>query len=82
MIGTVKSKGIRFDRGYFFIESESGRDVFAHFSELSPELEFDATLAERRVEFVECAGDRGPMARSIRPAEYQHQNNKRPRDGR
>lgn len=68
MLGTVKPNGLNLDRGFGFIKSESGRDVFFHMSELRG-LDFDATLAEQRVSFIESQGERGPIARHITAAE-------------
>ena len=58
-VGTVKW----FNEGkcYGFIESESGKDLFVHFSEIQGEG--FKTLAEgQSVEFEEGMGQKGPQA--------------------
>jgi CspA family cold shock protein len=60
--GTVKwfNEG----KGYGFIESESGKDVFVHFSEIQGEG--FKTLAEgQSVEFQEGDGPKGPQATQV-----------------
>ena len=60
--GTVKwfSEG----KGYGFIESESGKDVFVHFSEIQGDG--FKTLAEgQAVEFEEGMGEKGPQATKV-----------------
>jgi len=60
--GTVKwfNEG----KGYGFIESESGKDVFVHFSEIQGDG--FKTLAEgQSVEFEEGMGQKGPQATKV-----------------
>ncbi|ABG42284.1 MAG: cold-shock protein [Alteromonadaceae bacterium] len=52
------------DKGFGFIEQESGPDVFAHFSAIVSEG--FKTLAEgQRVEFTVTQGQKGPQAENI-----------------
>jgi CspA family cold shock protein len=63
-VGTVKwfNEG----KGYGFIESEEGKDLFVHFSEIQGEG--FKTLAEgQAVEFEEGMGQKGPQATNVRP---------------
>ncbi len=60
--GTVK--WFNESKGYGFIEQESGKDVFAHFSEIVGDG--FKTLAEgQRVEFMVTQGQKGPQAEQI-----------------
>jgi CspA family cold shock protein len=60
--GTVK--WFNESKGYGFIEQESGKDVFAHFSEIIGDG--FKTLAEgQRVEFLVTPGQKGPQASQI-----------------
>ena len=63
-VGTVKwfNEG----KGYGFIESESGKDLFVHFSEIQGEG--FKTLAEgQSAEFEEGMGQKGPQATQVVP---------------
>ncbi len=60
--GTVKwfNEG----KGYGFIESESGKDLFVHYSEIQGDG--FKTLAEgQSVEFEESMGQKGPCATKV-----------------
>jgi CspA family cold shock protein len=60
--GTVK--WFNESKGYGFIQQESGKDVFAHFSEIIGDG--FKTLAEgQRVEFLVTPGQKGPQASQI-----------------
>ena len=60
--GTVK--WFNENKGFGFIERESGADVFAHFSAI--ENAGYKTLAEgQRVEFIVTQGQKGPQAENI-----------------
>ena len=60
--GTVK--WFNENKGFGFIERESGADVFAHFSAI--ESGGYKTLAEgQRVEFTVTQGEKGPQAENI-----------------
>ena len=55
-----KVKWFNHDKGYGFIEQESGEDLFVHFSEIQGEC--FKTLEEcAEVEFEETAGQNGRM---------------------
>ncbi|MFC4700855.1 cold-shock protein [Glaciecola siphonariae] len=60
--GTVK--WFNESKGFGFIEQESGKDVFAHFSAISGDG--FKTLAEgQRVQFAVTDGAKGPQAENI-----------------
>jgi cold shock protein len=62
--GTVK--WFNESKGFGFIESESGKDLFVHFSEIQGDG--FKTLAEgQAVEFVEGMGQKGPQATQVVP---------------
>ncbi len=55
------------DKGYGFISSAEGKDIFVHFSAI--QIEGYKTLAEGdQVEFEVKSGDRGPQAANVRKA--------------
>ena len=60
--GTVKW----FDesKGFGFIEQESGKDVFAHFSAIASSG-FKTLTEGQRVEFTVTQGQKGPQAENI-----------------
>ncbi len=63
-VGTVKC--FNESKGYGFIESEDGKDLFVHFSEIQGEGY--KTLAEgQTVEFEEGVGQKGPQATKVVP---------------
>ena len=62
--GTVKWFNGR--KGYGFINSEDGGDVFVHFSALSGEDDEYKTLNENdKVEFDVVEGEKGPQASNV-----------------
>ncbi|WP_223788551.1 cold-shock protein [Marinicella meishanensis] len=63
--GTVKW----FDesKGFGFISQESGKDVFAHFSQIEGD-DFRTLVEGQTVEFIVTQGQRGPQAEKIRTA--------------
>ncbi len=62
MTGTVK--WFNADKGFGFIEQETGGDVFVHFSAI--QTEGFKTLEEgQRVEFDVVEGNRGPQAANV-----------------
>lgn len=64
MKGTVK--WFNATKGYGFITTEEGKDVFAHYSAI--EMEGFKTLEEgQAVEFEVVEGAKGPPAAHIRP---------------
>lgn len=62
--GTVKW----FDesKGFGFIEQESGKDVFAHYSEIVGEG-YKSLQEGQKVEFLVTQGEKGPQAEQIVP---------------
>lgn len=60
--GTVK--WFNPDKGFGFIEQQSGPDVFAHFSAIISEG-FKTLNEGQQVEFVITAGNKGPQAEKI-----------------
>ena len=62
--GTVKwfNEG----KGYGFIESESGKDLFVHFSEIQGEG-FKTLNEGQDVEFEKSMGQKGPQATKVVP---------------
>ena len=68
MQGTVKS--LVLNKGFGFIAPAGSKlgDVFFHVRELSPDLAFDETLLERRVEFQATETDKGTRAENIHAA--------------
>ena len=59
--GTIKKLT---DKGFGFIEQESGPDVFVHFSAIN--AEGFKTLAEgQKVEFTITQGQKGPQAENV-----------------
>lgn len=66
MQGTIK-RVVR-DRGFGFIRSTEGREVFFHRSSLQG-LNFDTLKEGDAVEFEIEDGPKGPRAASVRPAE-------------
>jgi len=64
--GTIK-RIIR-DRGFGFIRTSEGQEVFFHRSSLQG-LDFDALKEGENVELEVEKGDKGPRAMSVRPNE-------------
>ena len=63
--GTVK--WFNESKGYGFIESDEGSDLFVHFSEI--QMDGYKTLNEgQRVEFEVTEGRKGPQASNVRAA--------------
>lgn len=62
--GTVK--WFNESKGYGFIESESGKDLFVHFSEIQTEG-FKTLREGQTVEFEEGMGQKGPQATNVVP---------------
>jgi CspA family cold shock protein len=62
--GTVK--WFNNDKGYGFIQRNSGKDLFVHFRSI--EGTGHRSLEEgQSVEFVEVEGQKGPQAENVRP---------------
>jgi CspA family cold shock protein len=64
MEGTIK-RVIR-DRGFGFIRSADGQEVFFHRSSLQ-QLNFDGLREGENVEFEMERGEKGPRATAVRP---------------
>jgi CspA family cold shock protein len=63
-VGTVK--WFNESKGYGFIESEDGKDLFVHFSEIQGEGY--KTLTEgQSIEYEEGVGQKGPCATKVVP---------------
>lgn len=62
--GTVK--WFNNDKGYGFIERESGKDLFVHFRAIVGEGHRSLTDGQA-VEFTEVAGEKGPQAENVVP---------------
>jgi CspA family cold shock protein len=60
--GTIKRKT---DRGYGFIRTNRGNDLFFHMSAVDGTT-FESLREGHRVSFVEVTGDKGPRAEHVR----------------
>ncbi|SHK33170.1 cold-shock protein [Desulforamulus aeronauticus] len=60
--GTVK--WFNAEKGYGFIETEEGNDVFVHFSAITGEG-FKSLDEGQRVQFSVVQGNRGPQAENV-----------------
>jgi cold shock protein len=67
-VGTVK--WFNADKGYGFIQPESGEDVFVHFSAIQS-TGYRSLDEGQTVEFDITQGQRGPQAANVRPLERQ-----------
>ena len=65
MQGTIK-RVIR-DRGFGFIRSSDGQEIFFHRSSLQ-QLNFDGLKEGEAVEFEMERGEKGPRATTVRPS--------------
>ncbi len=63
-VGTVK--WFNASKGYGFIESEDGKDLFVHFSEIQSDG-FKTLTEGQSVEFEEGMGQKGPQATKVIP---------------
>lgn len=61
--GTIKRLT---DRGFGFIDTESGQDLFFHMSAVEG-TSYDALHEGQRVSYTEGRGPKGPRAESVRP---------------
>ena len=62
--GTIKRLT---DRGFGFIETERGEDLFFHMFALEG-VSFDNLQPGQRVTYTEGQGEKGPRAENVRPA--------------
>ena len=67
-VGTVK--WFNADKGYGFIQPESGEDVFVHFSAIQTSG-YRSLNEGQAVEFDVTQGPKGPQAANVRPIEAQ-----------
>ena len=67
-VGTVKWYNA--DKGYGFIQPESGEDVFVHFSAIQSSG-YRSLNEGQTVEFDVAQGPKGPQAANVRPIEAQ-----------
>ena len=67
-VGTVK--WFNADKGYGFIQPESGEDVFVHFSAIQTSG-YRSLNEGQAVEFDVAQGPKGPQAATVRPIEAQ-----------
>jgi len=61
-----KVKWVSDKKGYAFIESEEGEDIFVHFSAIQGEG-FKTLKEGQEVEFEKNAGPKGPQASNVVP---------------
>jgi CspA family cold shock protein len=61
-----KVKWFNESKGYGFIESEDGEDVFVHFSEIQSDG-FKTLKEGQAVEFEKTDGKKGPQASNVVP---------------
>lgn len=61
--GTIKKLT---DKGFGFIDTPSGKDMFFHMSSLEG-VGFDDLYEGQKVAFTEGHGPKGPRAESVRP---------------
>ena len=64
-VGTVK--WFNDGKGYGFIVSEDGKDLFVHFSEIQGDDGFKTLAEGQTVEFEEGVGQKGPCANKVVP---------------
>jgi len=67
-VGTVK--WFNAEKGFGFIASESGEDVFVHFSAIQS-TGYRSLDEGQTVEFDITQGQKGPQAANVRPLERQ-----------
>ena len=62
--GTIKRLT---DKGYGFIETSSGKDLFFHMSNLEG-VRFEDLYEGQKVSYAEGRGTKGPQAERVKPA--------------
>lgn len=65
--GRVKFFNVR--RGFGFITTEDGADVFLHYSDIETAFAFKVLHEGQRVEFEIENSPKGPIAKKVRPEE-------------
>ncbi len=65
-MATGKVKWFNESKGYGFIESDDGKDLFVHFSEIQGEG-FKTLREGQAVSFEEAMGQKGPQATKVVP---------------
>ena len=63
--GTVK--WFNSDKGYGFIDRQTGKDLFVHFRSIAGEGH-RSLVDGQEVEFTEVSGDKGPQAENVVPS--------------
>lgn len=61
-----KVKWFNNSKGYGFIETDEGKDVFVHFSQIQQEG-FKTLKQGQTVEYEMNVGDKGPQAHNVMP---------------
>ena len=61
-----KVKWFNNSKGYGFIETDEGKDVFVHFSQIQQEG-FKTLKQGQSVEYEMNVGDKGPQAHNVMP---------------
>ena len=61
-----KVKWFNNSKGYGFIETDEGTDVFVHFSQI-PQEGFKTLKQGQAVEYEMNVGDKGPQAHNVMP---------------
>ena len=61
--GTIKRLT---DKGFGFIETGSGQDIFFHMSNLDG-VQYEELREGQKVSFTEGSGPKGPRAENVRP---------------
>ena len=62
--GTIKRLT---DRGFGFIDTGSGEDMFFHSSNLEEGVSFEELQEGQRVSYTEGSGPKGPCAENVKP---------------
>lgn len=64
--GTIKK--LVTHKGFGFIDTGGGKDLFFHMSNVEEDFLFDELYEGQKVQFEEGSGSRGPQAESVKPA--------------